>query len=178
MKNSTLLFRSLAIIILIAGVAHLVRLGRSYTTGESVSYTTSPIVDEHTNTDFTESDSNSKKILNYNENTDYITGTWLANYKSAEFEGAVLYHLKKEGRVFNAYAMEYQDVHGNSQKAEGHKVLTIKRFDGYKGKGVYKMEYKGKIHNMDCSIDMVDENTFKLSYDYYGYSDVETWKRQ
>jgi len=28
-----------------------------------------------------------------------------------------------------------------------------------------------------CQIDMVDENTFKLSYDYYGYSDVETWKR-
>jgi len=185
MKNSTLLFRSLAIIIFLAGSAHLIRLGRNYTTDQSnydgvnnYNKTTNSTIDKGVNEGFTENNSNTKKKNDYNENSDYIIGKWIVNYKSDEFNGSLVYRVKKEGEIFNAYTLEYRDKNGNSQKAEGNKVLTIKNFDGYKGVGIYRIEYEGQEYNVDCAIDMVDKNTFKLSYEYYGYRDIETWKRQ
>ncbi|WP_299247361.1 hypothetical protein [uncultured Aquimarina sp.] len=185
MKNSTLLFRSLAIIIFLTGSAHLIRLGYSYTEDppnyDSISNyhkTNSSTIDEGTAEDFVKKESNTKKTNSYDKNIDYIIGKWIVNYRSDEYNGAIVYDLRKENQVFNAYTLEYLDIKGNSQKADGNKVLTIKKFDGYKGNGVYKIEYEGEEYKVDCSIDMVDENTFKLSYEYYGYGDIETWKRQ
>lgn len=156
MKNSTLLFRSLFFIILIASSAHLVTYA---------------------------SQNNTEKLNSLEENkekskTDYIIGSWKFKYNSTDFNGAVIYEIKKEKGFFNAYIFEYQDENGNSQKAKNVKTLVIKSFDGYKGKGQYMITYKGEKYDVDCNIDMLDENTFKLNYDYYGYSDVETWKKQ
>ena len=93
MKDSTLFFRSLAIIILIAGIAHLVRLGGSYTRA-------GPTADSAK--DFNETiDSLAEKRTNENpiaipfdDDTDYIVGKWIVQYKSEEFNGLVLYDLK------------------------------------------------------------------------------------
>lgn len=177
MKDSTLFFRSLAIIILIAGIAHLVRLGSTYTAAdsnaaedESLNEAMDSLAEKRTDENFLTSP--------IDDETDYIVGKWIVQYKSEEFNGAVLYDLKKEGALFNAYTEEYRDENGNSQKAEGDKVLTINEFDGYKGNGIYSISYEGKKYEVSCTIDMIDENTFKLSYDYYGYGDVETWKRR
>ena len=162
MKNSTLIFRSIAVIIFIAGGAHL------------VSYASQT-------TNFNYQDSINKTYeLDNNESSDvnFIVGKWKVNYNSKEFKGAIVYNLLKEGKKFNAYIYKYLDENGYEQKAEKQKVLTISSFDGYKGKGIYKIEYEGKTYDVKCTIDMVDENTFKLSYDYYGYSDIETWKKQ
>ncbi|MDH7447559.1 hypothetical protein [Aquimarina sp. 2201CG14-23] len=185
MKNSTLLFRSLAIIIFLAGSAHLIRLGYSYTEDQpnynganNDNKIKNSTADESIAEDFDKKETNTKKTNNYDENIDYIIGKWIVNYRSEEFNGAIVYDLRKENQVFNAYTLEYQDIQGNSQKADGNKVLTIKKFDGYKGSGIYKIEYEGEEYKVDCSIDMVDENIFKLSYEYYGYGDIETWKRQ
>ena len=113
----------------------------------------------------------------YQSDTDYIIGKWRVTYDSEAFKGTIVYDLKKEGKVFHAYTFQYEDENGDSQKAEGTKALTIQEFDGYKGTGVYLSTYEGETYDVVCQIDMVDENTFMLSYDYYGYSDMETWKR-
>jgi hypothetical protein len=98
-------------------------------------------------------------------------------YDSKEFKGAIVYDIRKEGKKFNAYTYEYQDLEGNGEKAEKVKTLIIESFDGYKGKGIYKVDYEGETYEIACNIDMKDENTLLLSYESYGYSDVETWKR-
>ncbi|WP_109853283.1 hypothetical protein [Aquimarina sp. AU58] len=185
MKNSTLLFRSLAVVILLAGSAHLA----SYAS-QSSNDTSRTDLEENTISQFPdekkqtiENEGDNKEASNtstnyYNKETDYIIGNWRVTYHSKEFMGAIVYTIKKEDNVFNAYTYQYEDESGNSKKAKGTKALIIKSFDGYKGKGIYTIEYKKQMYDIECAIDMVDENTFKLSYDYYGYSDVETWKRQ
>ncbi|WP_420573872.1 hypothetical protein [Kordia sp.] len=160
MKNSTLLFRSLLIIILLAGGAHLFTYAAQNNNSIKVN----------------ETNSSTENTLPNNE-TDYIIGKWSVQYKEKEFNGAIIYDIKKEGNKFNAYTHAYQDAQGNSEKAKKSKILIIKSFDGYKGKGIYKIEYQEEIYDVACQIDMLDENTFKLSYEAYGYSDVETWKR-
>ncbi len=176
MKNSTLLFRSLAVILLLGGSAHLV----SYASKQTVDNTAS-LVDESVELQTSKSKENtslSKDTSDYNEETDYIIGNWKTIYNSKDFKGAIIYTIKKEKDVFNAYTHAYEDENGDSEKAKGDKILMIKSFDGYKGKGIYKVTYEKQTYDIECEIDMVDENTFKLSYEYYGYSDVETWKRQ
>lgn len=172
MKNSTLVFRSLAVIIFISGIAHLV----SYASQKS-----------DLNYSYEESTSSKQKLLKNNDlkekannksNTDYILGKWKVNYNNKDFKGVVVHDIKKEGNVFNAYTYEYQDEEGYAEKAEGSKTLIIKDFDGYKGKGIYAIEYEQQQYQVDCQIDMIDKNTFKLSYNYYGYSGTEIWKKQ
>ena len=189
MKNSTLVFRSLGIIILLTGVAHLFTFAtnndnpfyqdkRPSITGIERSNDALENAEPDNYPEKDESLPIQENSSNYNEETDYIINKWKVTYNSSEFNGSIIYEIKKEGNVFNAYTYQYEDKNGNAQKAEGAKILIIKSFDGYKGKGIYKIEYEGERFDIDCQIDMVDENTFKLSYDYYGYNDIETWKRQ
>lgn len=161
MKNSTLVFRSLAVIILLAGTAQLATYA-----SQKTSYNSTVNTEGKT------------EVSTENPETDFIVGKWKVNYNSKDFKGAVVYNIKKEGKLFNAYRTVYQDENGYEEKTTPQKTLIIKSFDGYKGKGVYKIDYEGKTYDVACVIDMVDESTFKLSYDYYGYGDTETWKRQ
>lgn len=177
MKNSTLLFRSLAIIIFIAGVAHLVNLGLKNTSETSQ-------VEYYSGEDFplTEdsklAENNTDSIpQNYNETIDYIVGSWKVTHKTKDFDGAILYTLKKEGNVFNAYSIAYLDTQENKEQITPKKILVIDQFDGYKGSGSYNFTYEGAQYDVACQIDMIDENTFAMSYEFYGYGDVETWKR-
>ncbi len=172
MKDSTLLFRSLATIVFIVGIAHLASYASQK---DDINYNYQESIDSNQKSVFPE---DGKSKSNNNPETDYIIGKWKVNYNIEDFNGSVFYNIKKEGKYFNAYTYQYQDKNGNTEKAEGLKTLIIKSFDGYQGKGVYTIEYEQQQYQVDCQIDMVDENTFKLSYDYYGYSDVESWKRQ
>ncbi|WP_234859087.1 hypothetical protein [Aquimarina aquimarini] len=188
MKNYTLLFKSLAMIVLIAGTAHLFSFTAKKNSIDPIQEAPSlenPVTSDTPSvlleTDPENKDSiiqNTSNNSQYNQETDYIIGKWKVAYNDKNFKGAIVYDLKKEGKIFNAYTYQYQDEHGNAEKAENIKTLTIKKFDGYQGKGIYKIEYEGKKYDIECQIDIVDENTFSLSYDYYGYSDIETWKRQ
>lgn len=172
MKDSTILFRSLAIIIFIAGIAHLATYASQDNRFIKKNDTIKNQFEKTTSNDYEQDFS--KDYLE----TDYIIGKWKVNYNNNDFKGAILYDLKKEGNEFNAYTYEYLDGEGNSKEAEPNKTLTIKSFDGYQGNGIYRFDYEGEQFQVDCSIDMLDENTFQLRYDYYGYADVETWKRQ
>jgi len=175
MKNTTLLFRSLAVIILIAGIAHLASfMAQSNDTMETETYED-------------ESQTASKDSLDHDispegktsqKETDYLIGKWQVAYDLDDFKGTIVYDLKKEGDAFNAYTDTYYDENGYSEKAERIKTLTLHNFNGYKGEGTYTLEYQGKHYPIACQIDMVDSNTFVLSYDYYGEIGSETWKRQ
>lgn len=158
MKNSTLLFRSLIIIALLAGIPHLFAYATEQPTPNVAAATVDTTTTEPTKNDF-------------------ILGNWKVDYQTPELTGAIIYTIKKEGEQFTAYTHQYADENGYTEQAERTKTLVITQFDGYKGKGTYLVAYEGKKYEMECQIDMVDENTFKLSYDYYGYADVETWKR-
>ncbi|WP_298420398.1 hypothetical protein [uncultured Kordia sp.] len=168
MKNSTLLFRSLLVIVFIAGGAHLVTYASQNSPQNFNSY------------DDTTSVNSAEKTSQYtiNNETDYIVGKWIVKYNEKEFKGSILYEIQKEGNKFNAYTVSYLDKVGHSEKAKKTKTLSITSFDGYKGKGIYEIEYEGEIYDVDCTIDMVDENTFQLSYNYYEYNGFETWKKQ
>ncbi|MEM7086740.1 MAG: hypothetical protein AAF489_11190 [Bacteroidota bacterium] len=175
MKNSTLLFRSLFFVILIAGSAHLVTYA-SKTRANGANSIENRVFLE-TSLEKNETGSRSEEKPTSSEKDD-LTGTWKVNYNMEDFNGAILYKMKKEGGNYNAYIIEYQDEDGYGQEAENTKALTITSFDGYKGQGEYRVTYEGKTYNTDCTIEMVNMNVFKLSYDFYGYSDVETWKKQ
>lgn len=173
MKNSTLLFRSLFFIILIAGGAHLVSYATDLPVKKAVTTLTevpSSVSESRTSSTFTEE-------LPETSLTDYILGRWRVQYNSKDFTGAIQYLLTKEGSEFHAYTDRYEDKHGNTQKAPKVKTLVITVFDGYKGSGRYTLTYQGKTYTIDCQIHMEDKTTLQLSYDYYGYSDVETWKK-
>ncbi|MEX0316278.1 MAG: hypothetical protein AB3N18_19005 [Allomuricauda sp.] len=173
MKNSTLVFRSLGIIIFLAGLAHLFSFGVNVNDASPTSAT-------KTNQQIEVANPNEKLETEapFREETDYLTDKWKVAYDTDEFKGAIIYNIKKEGKVFNAYTYKYEDENGYAEKAEGTKTLTITSFDGTRGKGIYTIEYEGEKYQIDCQIAMKDENTFTLSYDYHGYGDVETWKRQ
>lgn len=178
MKNSTLLFRSIAVILLLAGSAHLVSYAAQGTSYGTERMPSEEKVEERSTSELPVKVNEAQKELeNYNEETDYIIGNWKVTYDSEDYKGTIVYTIKKEGKLFNAYTYQYEDENGNSEKAKPLKILIIKSFDGYKGKGVYTIKYEGKTYDVPCDIGMVDENTFKLSYDYYGYGDIETWKR-
>ncbi|SHG83066.1 hypothetical protein [Flagellimonas flava] len=177
MKNSTLVFRSLGIIIFLAGLAHLFSFGID-TSDDAPTPTieTNAVPVEQPEAE----NPTEKPVANtaYNPETDHLIGQWKVAYNTEDFKGAIVYKIKKESKVFNAYTHQYQDENGYAEKAKGSKALTITSFNGSKGKGIYNIEYEGKQYEVDCKIAQVDENTFTLSYDYYGYGDVETWKRQ
>ena len=140
MKNSTLLFRSLAIIIFIAGIAHLVSFASQK---DQLNHGSEESMDSYGNQKLPKNEGLEQKT-NDNPGTDYIEGNWKVAYNNEDFKGAVVYNIRKEGKVFNAYTYQYQDENGNVEKAEGNKILTIKNFDGYKGKGVYLLNMNSK----------------------------------
>lgn len=165
MRSSTLLFRSLAIIIFLAGGTHLFHFlsqnpGTSYPVEESSVPTKSAPQENTQRTSLVD-----------------LSGNWKVSYNTSELKGAIVYELKKEGKVINAYTKEYQDENGYGQQAENEIGLTITTYDGSVGKGMYTITYEGEKYNVEATIDIIDARTFKLRYDYYGYSDVETWKK-
>ena len=177
MKSSTLLFRSLAIIIFIAGGAQLA----GYLTYDaySANETETNLLDlEQIETTpkenkSTQNTSEEELLLSTTE----LQGKWGVTYNSEEFTGTMVYDLKKEGKVINAYLVEYRDEEGYAEAAKPEKTLVIKKFDGKKGRGIYNVSYEGETYEVDCKITIVDDNTFQLSYDYYGYGDTEIWKK-
>ncbi|WP_431127618.1 hypothetical protein [Flagellimonas flava] len=177
MKNSTLVFRSLGILIFLAGLAHLFSFGVDASDDTPTSPTeTSAALEQQPKAEIPMEKPVTKTA--YNPETDHLIGQWKVAYNTEDFKGAIIYNIKKEGKVFNAYNHQYEDENGYSQKAEGTKTLTITKFNGSKGKGIYSIAYKGEQYEVDCKIALVDKNSFTLSYDYYGYGDVETWKKQ
>ena len=166
MKKSTLFFRSVLVIFLLAGSAHLV-------TYSSQNRNT---IDKAT------TDLNSTSPIHQDEEikssveTD-LTGKWKVTYNTDEFKGAIIYSIKKEKNKYQAYLVEYQDQEGYAEKANNDKIVNFSSPKDNKANGSYKYKYEGKTYDIDCIILIINNTTFELSYDYFGYSGVETWKK-
>ena len=178
MKRSTLIFRSLAVIIILAGLAQMFTYAANNREIDTQVVQNDMALELETSSaenKTEEKDKNTTKPLN---NPEFLVGKWKVNYDAKEFKVAVIYRITKKGNNFIGSTYQYEDSEGFSERAEGTEVLKIKSFNGQKGVGIYSIEYEGEKYDIDCEIKKMDENTFKLSYDYYGYGDVETWKRQ
>lgn len=189
MTNTTLIIRSSTVLLILTGVAH-------YFSTRDISVNTKAVIsnieipadtlnkkvnelnNEETLTVSTESKQTKLNNVesNVNKETDYIIDKWKADYETEGYNGSVVYVIKKEKNKFNAYTYQYIQL-GESQVSEEVLTLEFESFDGYKGVGSYHINFENEWYDIPCQMDMVDENTFKLSYDYYGYSDIETWKR-
>ena len=186
MKSSTLIFRSAIVIVILAGFAHFFTYANQSlnTINEEPDFIKieEPSVARETDYQKGEHTSNSNTPLNQDSEskTDvgFLVGKWKVKYSSKEFTGAIVYKIKKEGSVYNAYTHSYEDENGYSEKAEGIKSLTIKSFSENSAKGIYSIEYEGENYDVDCRITKDSDTSFTLSYDYYGYRDTETWKKQ
>lgn len=173
MKNSTLFFRSLCIILLLAGSAHLFAFIANNKNQPTVKNNKKIPLAPTKDTSITHIE---KEIP---PNEDPLIGFWKVFYDSETPSDriSIIYQIKKEGIAYNAYSIRYEDESGFSQKAEGAKVLTIENLSSKEGKGIYTFTYEKKTHKVNCDIKIIDKSTFQLSYIYFGYGDVETWKK-
>ncbi|PCE64789.1 hypothetical protein [Sediminicola luteus] len=185
MKNSTLFFRTLALVVFIAGGAHLFSYlsydGEMVANGAAESQLEKEIITDEkeenmlVNDKTPEKDALPAKAVEVDKET--LTGQWKVEYDTEDYKGSIVYRIKNESGKHKAYTHEYRDPAGNAQKAEGDLVLVIDRFEGETGKGTYTIEYEGKSYEIEAKLKRVNAKTFTLSYDYYGYGDTETWKK-
>ncbi|MGB0891127.1 MAG: hypothetical protein ACPGUU_02160 [Flavobacteriaceae bacterium] len=181
MKTANIIFKALGYIIILGGLTTLVLFALYPSSEEMDYYSQENYVEESSITKpkdkekTKKSTTTSKKVLDTQKSTS-LAGKWKVNYKS--LKGSVVYNMKKEGKLYNAFTYEIQDENGYGEKVPAVKTLIIKSFDGKKGKGIYKIEYEGKKYDVPCRIKLVDVNTFQLSYNYYGYKDTEVWKKE
>ncbi|MFD2567266.1 hypothetical protein [Pseudotenacibaculum haliotis] len=180
MKIANITFKVLGYIIILGGLALLVLFALYPSEYEMDYYTQEEYVEGNSVVTQPTSEEKTKETTTIEKSTTEqeaisLTGKWKVTYKS--LEGSIVYDIKKEGKLFNAYTSEIQDENGYGEKVTAVKTLIIKSFNGKRGKGTYKVEFEGKKYNVPCKIKLIDKHTFQLSYDYYGYKDTEVWKR-
>lgn len=176
MKTANIIFKALGYIIILGGLTTLVLLALYPSWEEMDYYSQDNYVTKPKDEDKAKVTTTTPKKVSDTQKSTSLEGKWKVTYKS--LNGSVVYNIKKEGKLYNAYTYEIQDENGYGQKMPSVKTLIIKSFDGKKGKGTYKVEFEGKKYDVPCKVNLVDKNTFQLSYDYYGYKDTEVWEKE
>ncbi|MDN5202442.1 hypothetical protein QQ008_13730 [Fulvivirgaceae bacterium BMA10] len=148
MKNSTMLFRAVLVLIILAAIPHAFATWRSETRSEE------PL-----------------QVRVNQENP--LIGKWEATYD--EMEGKVIYQIKKKGNKIMGYTVSFVDEAGNAY-VDDSLVLEVKHFSKDKGKAMYMMEYEGEKYEVICEFKL-EGNSLEISYDYYGYQGKEVWKK-
>ncbi len=103
MKNSTLIVRSVFVILLLTGTAQYFSYTNNQQNENATTSSKIPVKSSDTN-----------KI----KKTKTLVGKWKVNYNSETFKGAIVYNIKKDGNTFNAYTYEYIDMEGYREKAK------------------------------------------------------------
>lgn len=169
MKNSTLLLRSLLIIAFLTGIAQLATLY-----SKTSHQTALPVENK------IDSDHLSKSIKKESEKDMplYLTGKWQVEYNDDSYKGAIVYNINKTKENLSATLFAYYPEGENMTYGNGEMVLEVKEFENYKGKGVYHLNYMGESYDTACEIDMIDANSFVLSYYFQNHPIQETWIRK
>lgn len=161
MKNSTLLFRSLLIISLAAGIPHVLAI---YSQPDSKSRTAGLIEEESVRQPLSDEDT--------------IQAVWLSKYE-VTYEGLKeksVYQIKKEEGTLKCYSVELIDSSGN-RYPDNTLVMSQLEIDNYTAKSNYKIEYEGEKYDVESYLIMNEAGDISLSYTYYGFNGKETWKR-
>ena len=168
MNNLKLLLISLGIIILLAGVPHLV----SYNSDEPVTTSSSELLNtENINRNRLPNPDNPGVI----ENSPLVS-TWIAVYDYQATKGSMTVQIKLENGKMLGYAIEYQDEYGNAESAKDL-VLEFKRKQSSGWEAVYSTEFENESYQIPCIIKLISDSKLELSYDYYGFADTEIWTK-
>ncbi len=159
MKNSTLLLRSLLIVVTIAGIPHTLALYVSSTKESDIAEPQIPeiVTDE------------------VNEGWEPY---WVGKYE-VSFDGIkekAHYEIREKSDQYKCYSILLIDANGNSFEDNAIVMEDIQITDSI-AKAVYQIEYEGKKLKVDSQMKMDDEGNVTLSYNYYGYEGKENWKR-
>ena len=168
MSNIKLLGISALIILVLAGVPHLLKSKTIVTSegeaNESVNHEYDATIDVEKSTQ----DAVPQQLRQH-----VLKGQWKVNWKG---EGAAIYKLSYEDESLVGYSIKLMDVKGQSVP-DDTKVFVLKSFEDNKGEGMYTMTYEEETYEVPCKLKLKD-NKLYVSYDYYGYRDTEVWERQ
>ncbi|MEL6193216.1 MAG: hypothetical protein AAFR66_14260 [Bacteroidota bacterium] len=173
MKHTKLALISMLIITVLAGVPHLFA---NYLVSNDENASTlkeEPSLSEEPSPTETESDPKETQPASVYSP---LIGTWKASYESEEFTGEVLYQFRQEGSAIKAYSVKLTDENGDSME-DNTIAISINSFENQTGKGTYYMEYEGEKYEVACELRLQKSGRLVISYDYYGYTDTETWQK-
>lgn len=162
MKNSTLFFRSLLIIAIIAGIPHALAI---YAEGMDTTY--EPIEES------AEPEAEREKPVE--EDWSY---SWQGRYE-VTYEGMAekaIYEIKNEKGILKAYAVAYIDDKGN-RYPDGSLIMKELIINEYKAEASYQIDYDGEQFEVKARLQMDEEGHVSLSYRYEGFEVKESWKR-
>ncbi|PCE66037.1 hypothetical protein [Sediminicola luteus] len=109
------------------------------------------------------------------QNQEKLHGHWKTTYDYQGDKVEVTYQIKTEAKKTQARTVK-MSMQGQSEKDDTLVMSNITMSNG-KGSTKYHIEYEGEKYDVDAKLKLVDKNTLEVSYDFYGYSDTETWKR-
>ncbi|MEM8897631.1 MAG: hypothetical protein AAGC85_05980 [Bacteroidota bacterium] len=173
MKHTKLALISILIITVLAGVPHL--FANYLQPNEETHTVVSEENEVSEETNLTEEKSDVKETQPASIYSPLI-GTWKASYESAEFTGQILYQFRQEGGKVKAYSVKLTDENGDSME-DNTLAIAISSFENPKGKGIYYIEYEGEKYEIECGLRLSKSGELIISYDYYGYTDTETWQK-
>lgn len=159
MKNSTLLFRSVLIVAIIAGIPHALAIYAS---------------DQHPTNIEAAPDPETQEIQTASSAEDYWPGRYEVSFEGMQEKS--VYEIRKEGNVFQVHAIKYIDDTGNAYD-DDRLVMEKLNINEYTAKAKYQIEYEGEKYEVNSLLVMDEQGDISLSYSYYGESARETWKR-
>ena len=162
MHNLKLFIISLGVIATLAGIPHL------------VANQTKPEPKEVSPATPQESSQKPNQVAK--EDNNVLLGKWKVTYDSGEVKGATINKISERDGKMTGVTVAYMDEYGNAEKANDT-ILEITVEKPKVLKGIYKLEYEGESYKVPCKIQLVSETQLRLSYDYYGYADTETWNK-
>lgn len=154
MKNSTLFFRSLLIIAVIAGIPHVLAIYAKgmETTGEP------------------------------NQSGDPISEDWSSYWQGryeVTYEGIAekaIYEIRKEKGLLKGYAEAYIDARGD-RYPDGSLIMKELIINEYNAEADYQIKYEDQQFEVKAKLQMDEEGHVSLSYQYEGFEVKESWKR-
>ena len=164
MSNTTLFFRSLLIVAVLAGIPHALALYANQK-DTSTSY-------EQEKPDTTSEDEAPLQDL---KDWAYY---WQGKYE-VSFEGLkekAIYEIKNTDGQLSCYSVALIDAEGNRYD-DNSLVMKSISIEEYKATAKYTIDYEGEKYEVDSQILMDEEGNLTLSYTYYGYEGKETWTR-
>ena len=111
------------------------------------------------------------------QNTHPLIGKWSAKYEENGEKMYMTQEFREEnGKIicYTTYIKDSEDV-GEAYESV---VLQNIEFKKNRGKGDYKYTYEGENYEVRAKLELEGNDTLKISYSAWGYSDTETWKRQ
>ncbi|MDC8005321.1 hypothetical protein POV27_14760 [Aureisphaera galaxeae] len=169
MSNTKLFFISIGIIALLAGVPHITANLSYANTTEIVETPKEKIISEVTEAEPFEEEET------INESP--FLGKWRASFNYDGTMGYMIVRITSKKGKMVGHIIAYEDDLGNSEGAKDL-VLQFKKEKKSGWSAIYTTEYENETYQIPCTVKLLSPSQLQLSYDYYGFSDIETWTKE